>query len=151
MIRKTPEGNTKYTDKKIEPESRHVTKQVLIDYRSALNKLEAITYLNKNDVKSLKLLVTRFRHDLSTIKVHPKGKGNPASLQLMLSKQADTRTRRNLRNAVKWRSWDNKPRIYVIYRQGKSPLPLREPNAPESEDIAGILLQWRKPMDNSLT
>jgi len=127
---------------------RQVTRRVVADYRSNLSKLSRGTLksVGDDDSKSLRLLVMRFKYDLASVRVYPATKSSPDSMLLMLPGHADTRTRVNLRKAVEWRSWNHKPRAYVVHRRTREGIPLGSTKAPKSDDIGGILLQWGEPL-----
>ena len=127
-----------------DPRSRQVTRRVAGNYLSIMDNLnqETLKSLSDNDCKNLHLLIMRFRHSLSSIKIYPRDNRKPDTVLLMLPEHSENRPRENLLKAVKWRSWDTTPRIYVIHRHSKSIFTPEDSRAPSPADTAGIILQW---------
>lgn len=127
-----------------QPEKRKITKTVPASYRSTLARLSRGTLkdVSDSDKKSLRLLVMKFKYDLAHTAVVPGDEKHPESVLLILDAGADNRTRGNLKKAVEWRSWETKPRMYLVHRKSRSAFAFDSKNAPATKDLGGVLLQW---------
>jgi len=123
---------------------RQLNRRVAGNYLSIMDNLnqETLKSLSDNDCKNLHLLIMRFRHDPSSIKIYPRDNRKPDTVLLMLPEHSENRPLENLLKAVKWRSWDITPRIYVIHRHSRSMFTLEDSQTPSPADTAGIILQW---------